>query len=514
MLSPSDLEKHCQKTYNIVSITDLADLSLQHRSAFDFFRSQHRKTFEPSDRIILYTEHDPEQKFLDHIQRSASRIDISNWFIMIVCPFDLKEKLDRSNQKYGYDDISISSIQLPIVQTKRFAHKKIALFDTMCPLPFMKMDLSTPGYVKPCCKFIGNIGRAETAPIIDLFKNSVMDNVRDTMMSGSRPESCHVCYDNESKSTVSYRQLALLKYQDMLDNGLIDDPEIRVIDFSPSNKCNFACRICGPISSSKIAVEQWQHADDPLEKHKILTFLKKQNSPQMSRLLSDQLKSISTIKNLHVMGGEPFLWPELSDLIDYYIDQGSSSEITLEFNTNGSIFPKELLSKIKQNYQGMEILISLDNVGQKFEIERGGSWDEIYQNLQNFAKIRSPKIKVKLAVTVNIQNLLDLDNLIRINDSLSLDGIVWWYLENPDFLCIDRVTQTVKDLVKQKYANHPCEELQSISARVSSSSACDGHKFLDYMHLLDARRSQQFRHTHREIYEAMGGCNTNKNPVI
>ena len=92
---------------------------------------------------------------------------------------------------------------------------------------------------------------------------------------------------------------------------------------------------------------------------------------------------------------------------------------------------------------------------------------------------------------MNIQNLLYLDQLVDFAGQENV-GIVWWYLEDPSYLCIDNVTQSVKDLVYKKYHDHPTLELQKISNRVQLTKPVSGQEFINYMNQLDQRREQQF----------------------
>ena len=76
-------------------------------------------------------------------------------------------------------------------------------------------------------------------------------------------------------------------------------------------------------------------------------------------------------------------------------------------------------------------------------------------------------------------------------------------MENPDYLCIDNVTEKVKELVEKKYCNHSQAELHSIWLRMKNSKPVSGKKFIEYINTLDQRRRQNFREFHQEIYHAM-----------
>jgi sulfatase maturation enzyme AslB (radical SAM superfamily) len=131
-------------------------------------------------------------------------------------------------------------------------------------------------------------------------------------------------------------------------------------------------------------------------------------------------------------------------------------------------------------FKYVEILISIDDIGQRFEIQRGGSWEQVLKNIKSFKEEQSSKFMVRLSPAINIQNLLYLDQLVDFSSLFDLQ-IVWSYLDTPEFFSINNTTQTTKNLVYKKYANHHNDELRSIAARVINSKPVDGTIFLDYM---------------------------------
>jgi hypothetical protein len=150
-------------------------------------------------------------------------------------------------------------------------------------------------------------------------------------------------------------------------------------------------------------------------------------------------------------------------------------------------------------------LLSLDNVGARFELERGGNWSEIQSNVQKFSQLQSSKVKVKLAVTINLQNVLYLDDIIHFAQASNL-SILWWYLEKPQHLCIEQATPRLQQMIAHLYQNHADLELRAMAQRVTQAPGSDGQQFLQHMSQLDHRRQQRFDVTHKEVYEAMGGC--------
>ena len=502
-MNKKELNDALLKKFNLICFIDLADLRSQHRTVFDIFKKYRKDQFSPDDRLVFYSSYKPDQDFLNHIQNAASRIDISNFFILIVCPFDITKELELANKKIGYDHVVIKSIVENLIDTEPFLESKFSKYDSLCPFPFTQIDVEVDGNIKPCCKFKEVIGNIHDSTVLDVFANDKIQKIRNQMIAGEKPASCRVCWENESTGTTSHRMHALAKHRDQLNEGWLDDPQVRIVNLAPSSLCNFACRICRPRLSTKLAVEELKFETDTTKQKKLKQFINLGLNSTAGSKIVESFNDLTEIENLHILGGEPFLWPQLKDLIDFLIDRGLSKKIRLELNTNGSQYPSDLVNLIIENFKFVEFLISIDNVKDRFELERGGKWEDVYQNIKKFSSLRSQNIIVKLAPAINIQNLLYLNDIIELNNELSLDEIVWNYLESPKYLCIDNVTKNIKQLVHEKYRDHPTQELRSIAHRVLLSEPTNSYEFIKFMDQLDSRRGQNWRTTHRELAQAL-----------
>jgi radical SAM protein with 4Fe4S-binding SPASM domain len=499
--TPDQIYQNLSEQYKIVCFVDLAEMAVSHNAVFSLFKFFHKSAYEDNERLVFYSSQEITQDFVNHIQRAASRIDISNFFILICSNQDLTEKLKKANQLYGYDNFCMSSVTVDLEPTRSISNSKFFNLESFCPLPFSAADINTSGKILPCCKFKGNFGNLNSTSLNSAFQSEAAQKIRNQMQQGEKPIECRVCWQAENHGVTSLRQHVLIKLQDKCDHSWIDDLKIRNITISPSSLCNFKCRICSPWTSSQVAVEELQNTNDVKQINQLKQFIKLSDSDLLNHLQANLVDIGKDVEYLKILGGEPFMLPGLTELLTQLIDSGQSKNMQLEFNTNVSSWPEEIIQLFEQ-FRAVEILLSVDNIGTRFEIERGGVWSEIENNIKNFVGLKSSSIEVKLAVTVNIQNLLYLDDIINFSRQLGLE-IVWWYLEQPDHLCIDNVTESVKQLVYQKYHNHPTEELQRILQRVQNSPATSGQRFIDYMDKLDQRRAQLFAQTHSEIYAAM-----------
>ena len=368
-------------------------------------------------------------------------------------------------------------------------------------MPFTSVFVNSSNIVRPCCKFNHSAGNIQYSNLTEIFDSDYFKKIRQQLSSGQQIPECQVCWDSEKHNSTSRRQHALKKFEDKFEQQLYDRPALIDIELSPGNLCNFSCRICDHKSSSKIAAEEYVHSTNDKEKKVFQHYLKLQNNGIDQHIVNNVISAIDSTEIIHIMGGEPFLWPLLPTFLDTIIDRGQAQKINLEFTSNASIFPANLLPRL-QKFKSIEILLSIDDIDQRFEIQRGGKWSEIVNNLKLYDSIQTSIIKIKVAPTVNIQNVLYLDNLLNFLDQFKFD-VVWLYLEHPPYLSIDNITNCAKQAIYKKYRDHPIAELKSIAQRVLKSSPVSGDKFLQYIDKIDNRRKQKFEITHKEIVDAM-----------
>jgi len=501
-MSADDLFCEMSKKYRVLCFLDIADIVISHKKIFELFSEIRKDIFLPDERLVLYSSENLDQIVLDHITRAAAKVDISNFFILICNSHDISKKLKKANDKYGYDKNLICNEIINLKKTKLLNSSNLYDFKTMCASPFSQIQVDKNGDSRPCCKFNGTLGNLKNENTQSMFLNKNFSNVRKKMKNGIKIPECAVCWEHELSGTKSLRQLLLDKYEEKLNYGWLDNLEIRDLTITPSNICNFKCRICDYGSSSTIAAEKIQNSKSTSEIHEIKKYLKEISIKNNKNFLIDSINNVSEyLENLHILGGEPFMHPQLEGVIDTLIDNSTANKITLEFNSNGSIFPKNLIEKF-QKFKSVEILLSIDDIGKRFEIQRGGKWEVVLENIKKFNEIKSEKIFIKIATTVNIQNILYLDEIYNFFHNCGID-ILWWYLEDPWYYCIDYMNKDTQDAVIKKYRKHEDKELRNIACRVASNSPFYNKDFLEACKYYDTMRNQKFSVAHKELIKLM-----------
>ena len=86
--------------------------------------------------------------------------------------------------------------------------------DKFCVLPWISLETSPIGTVRPCCladnELLDNTGikfNLSTASFIDIQNSHGMRNLRQQFIDGSEPETCRKCWNEERSGRTSKRCL-------------------------------------------------------------------------------------------------------------------------------------------------------------------------------------------------------------------------------------------------------------------------------------------------------------------
>jgi len=494
--TPEQLKNLLSPRFKVLCFIDLSEINQSISAIYKILKTYYKEEFKPNERLVFYSEHAPSRELITHMQSAADLIDISRCYIMICCPPNLNNLFLPDNQS----DIEYYPI---IVKSNLLSTDSITMSNTICPYPWSNLAIMNQGQVKPCCVSNDILGHVTEQTLETFFHNALMNNLRDELLEGKKPAGCSHCWDLESHEIESNRQWKLKYSGKELYSTWLTDLRLRAIDLRPGNVCNFKCRICNPTSSSLIAAEKLLSTVD-LKK---TVELKKINldgkwfdeSDQFINQLTDLLPALEF---LDFYGGEPFLLKQLPKLLKIATKTNDSLHIRLHFATNGSIFPINLIPYF-QKFKLVDLSISIDNIGEKFEFERGGSWSDVENNIDRLKKETTVNFNIGLTPTVNIQNVLYLDELFVWANKKG-HNVLLNFLDHPQHMNIDFMTDAAKELVIKKYQSHHHPELQKISRRVAASPGSDGKAFVQYMKKLDQSRTQNFLKSHNEIAIAMG----------
>ena len=217
---------------------------------------------------------------------------------------------------------------------------------------------------------------------------------RQDMLDGQWPGAgCEYCRNIELTGGVSDRQMQLGMQQDpdLTPPELALDPAATsvtptMLEVYFNNTCNMKCIYCGPHHSS--AWEDENHRYQELSgffSDDVFGVTRSQNNPHYQSMVDDLWKYLRldsryiTLRRYHILGGEPFLMPEMDASIDFWTDH-PNPDLTFAVITNLNIphkrfqvYMNRFKDLISQGKIGqLQITASLDSWGPQQEYARFG----------------------------------------------------------------------------------------------------------------------------------------------
>jgi len=385
-------------------------------------------------------------------------------------------------------------------------------YDKFCVLPWVSLEASPIGTVRPCCLAIDEIvnDQGEKFHLADSTFNEIQNSrhmitLRQEFLDKKQPQTCHRCWQEERAGRTSKRMHTLDRLKHWIGDGswTADAKPLMFLDLKLGNICNLKCRICGSWSSSTFATEEINFIIDKEEKKKSFHYqmLRDGAWPRESKQFWAQLDSaMSDVRYIEFTGGEPFMIREHFDLLRRLIDRGYARQIEIHYNTNGTQYP-EKAEDIWRHFGHVEIAFSIDDVAERFEYQRtNASWLEVNQNIEQFRQMRTRNSNISLQVccTINVFNvlyLLDVANWIAIQ---GFDFVYWNMLHEPYYFSIASLPDRAKQAVKQRLATVKIPavyraEFDRVIDFMMNGASTDGKILRMKIEDLDFKRSQNLK---------------------
>jgi MoaA/NifB/PqqE/SkfB family radical SAM enzyme len=137
--------------------------------------------------------------------------------------------------------------------------------DKFCVLPWVSLEASPIGTVRPCCLADDEIVNDNnekfslmTADFADIQNSQHMRTLREQFLAGEKPQTCRKCWNEERAGRTSKRMHTLdrMKHMGISNEWTADAKPLMFLDLKLGNICNLKCRICGSWSSSQFATEE------------------------------------------------------------------------------------------------------------------------------------------------------------------------------------------------------------------------------------------------------------------
>lgn len=298
--------------------------------------------------------------------------------------------------------------------------------NNICVLPFNSISVDATGVLRPCCSSGGdaffNTNVNDNVNSFQILNNPDVVNLRQQFIAGEKPDACRRCWHMESIGTDSFRNISNNKSYGLKDNKVIQiKPEVdfsglQFLDITLGNKCNLACRMCHPNSSSLVA-KQWEVLGK-IEPNKFNLDFDRTTRNKFLEII-DRAENLDTI---YMLGGEPLVNEFHDEILEYLIKTGRAKNITVQYNTNLNVDLDRYL-EMWSHFKLIDLGISIDGSYETYEYIRWpGRWKKVWNNLLEVSRYNLPNIQPMIATTVqnlNIDNLYSLITDVRANTNLT-----------------------------------------------------------------------------------------------
>ena len=391
--------------------------------------------------------------------------------------------------------------------------------DKFCVLPWVSIEASPIGTVRPCCladdEILDNAGNKfelSTANFADIQNSNHMRSLREQFLAGQKPQTCRKCWNEERGGRTSKRMHTLDRLKHSIEDTewTADAKPLMFLDLKLGNICNLKCRICGSWSSSQFATEEINQL--PREQQKsshAYQMLRAGAWPRENTQFWQQIDSVLTdIRYIEFTGGEPFMIDEHFDMLQGIVDRGIAHQVEIHYNTNGTQYPDKG-EAIWRHFKTVEIAFSIDDIGERFEYQRSSAiWQEVCANLDRFRDLKEchKNIVLQVCTTVNVFNVRYLDQVAQWIDKNkeSFNFVYWNMMHDAWYFSIATLPDTAKASITEhlRSADVPPQyrdEFDRIIDFMNTGASTDGFMLRMKIADLDRKRQQNLRKVEPEF---------------
>ena len=392
--------------------------------------------------------------------------------------------------------------------------------EKFCVLPWVSLETSPIGTVRPCClaeeeitDINGNkFDLSKSAELADIQDSNYMRKLRKQFLRAEQPDTCRKCWAVEDADGTSKRMHTLNRLKHIIpDSDWTQDPKpLMFLDLKLGNICNLKCRICGSWSSSTFAVEEIEFS--PIAEKKTgfhYQMLKQGAWAKDNQDFWEEIKNLSDqIRYIEFTGGEPFMIREHFRFLERIVDMGIAGQVEIHYNTNGTQFPDNA-EDVWQHFKTVEIAFSIDDVGARFEYQRANAvWSEVESNIAQFIAMRDrhPNIQLQACITVNVFNVIYLETVANWADQQGFDFVYWNMLHEARHFSIAALPDTAKQAIVEKLSTAAVStktqaEIKSVIDFMMQGQSLDGTQLLYQITITDQRRKQSLADVEPEFAE-------------
>jgi MoaA/NifB/PqqE/SkfB family radical SAM enzyme len=395
--------------------------------------------------------------------------------------------------------------------------------DRFCVLPWVSLEASPIGTVRPCCLADdellddeGNKFSLLTADFDSIQNSQAMTQLREQFLAGEKPQTCRKCWMEERAGRTSKRMHTLdrMKHMGITGEWTTDAKPLMFLDLKLGNICNLKCRICGSWSSSQFATEELADMPTDVDRKKSFPYqmLRAGAWPRENQSFWAEIDAcLNDIRYIEFTGGEPFMIKEHFAMLQGIVDRGIAHQVEIHYNTNGTHYPAEA-EEIWRHFKTVEVAFSIDDLGARFEYQRtNADWAVVLDNITSFQLLRDqmPNLRLQCCSTVNIFNVRYIDQLAHWIALQKFDFVYWNMMHDAWYFSIATLPDSAKAEITEhlRLADVPAqyrEEFNRITDFMNGGASTDGFMLRMKIRDLDRKRKQNLRDVAPEFAEIIG----------
>jgi MoaA/NifB/PqqE/SkfB family radical SAM enzyme len=382
--------------------------------------------------------------------------------------------------------------------------------DKFCVLPWVSIEASPIGTVRPCCladdEIVDDTGEKFSllaANFKDIQNSNSMQRLREQFLDGKQPQTCRKCWNEERAGRTSKRMHTLDRLKHMLPDQewTKDAKPLMFLDLKLGNICNLKCRICGSWSSSQYAAEEitWTPREEQKNTY-AYQMIRAGAWPRENTQFWNEIDNVlGDIRYIEFTGGEPFMIQEHFAMLQGIVDRGIAQQVEIHYNTNGTHYP-ELAPEIWKHFKTVEIAVSIDDIDKRFEYQRTNAvWTDVLKNIERFRQLRQQmsNIQLQCCITVNVFNIRYLRYVADWISYQGFDFVYWNIMHDAWYFSIATLPDAAK-LALTAYLDNcgPPEQFRNEFARIrdfmNGGASTDGFILRMKIADLDRKRDQDF----------------------
>jgi len=411
------------------------------------YTNNQRIVFTTTHNDLYTTTSDVPGKLITQLQRRLNKIDISNYFVILLTndrgmqnmysqyyskistdpvPFAIDMHDDApqellfctENSKYQYDYHDPLKIDIEdLTNQEKFLLTKSSSF---CMYPWIHLHAYPTGQAYPCCMADMDypVGDMRKNTIKEIWNSESMRKIRNLMLDNKPVSACTRCYEQEKNGMISGRTSAnkhhvhhINRVHNTQKDGTLDQFELTYWDIRFSNLCNLSCRSCGHIFSSSWYKDQAVLAGPDWKKNnKVLNYAGRFETDAWEQLL----EHIDYVEQIYFAGGEPLLMEEHYRILDELVRRGRF-DVRLIYNTNftHTDLKGQSVFEYCQKFDSVAVGASLDASGTRGEyIRKGTNWNTVVENRREMMRV-CPDVDFYISPTLSIMNAAHLPEFHR-----------------------------------------------------------------------------------------------------